>query len=232
MSYLDNVQAALPGVRDRIARALEKRGQNDDVTIIAVTKGHPVDAVRAARDAGLDNCGENRVQELDTKINVIGRAAIAWHLIGHLQRNKARQAVPLFDLIHSIDNLELAQVLDKEAARAGTKVRGLVQINTSGEDTKGGFSMAEVVDAVAKICALPNLRIEGLMTMAPLTEDEAMIRATFERARRAFDACGRDVTGFDAHHLSMGMSHDFEMAVAEGSTMVRLGTVLFGARDG
>ena len=108
-------------------------------------------------------------------------------------------------------------MLDREAERAGTKVRGLVQINTSGEETKGGFSMGEVVDSVARICELQNLRIEGLMTMAPLTEDEAMIRTTFARARQAFDACARDVTGFEAKHLSMGMSHDFEMAVEEGS---------------
>lgn len=214
-----------------MARALEHSGSARDVTIVAVTKGHPVHAVRAAREAGLTHCGENRVQELESKIDDTGRDYVTWHLIGHLQRNKARQALPLFDLIHSIDTLELAQALDKEAARAGTPVRGLVQINTSGEETKGGFSLGEVVEAVARICALPQLHIEGLMTMAPLTEDNAAIRATFARARQAFDTCSRAVSGFDAQHLSMGMSHDFEMAIEEGSNMVRLGTALFGARD-
>jgi PLP dependent protein len=232
MSYADNVRAALPQVRERIARALEKRGRTAGVTIVAVTKGHPVAAVHAARGAGLADCGENRVQELETRIEEIGRNAVTWHLIGHLQRNKARKALPLFDLVHSVDSLDLAQVLDKEAERAGAQVRALIQVNTSGEGTKGGFSLGEVVDAVARICALRHLSVEGLMTMAPLTDDQAMIRSTFARAWQTFEACGRDVTGFEPLHLSMGMSHDFEIAVEEGSNMVRLGTVLFGVRAG
>jgi pyridoxal phosphate enzyme (YggS family) len=227
--YDDSLRVALPVVRARIEAARTRAGTKA-VTIVAVTKGHGADAVRAARAAGLLHCGENRVQELESKVAELGRVAVTWHLIGHLQRNKARKALPLFDLIHSVDNLELAQVLDREAARANATVRALVQVNTSGEESKGGFSEDEVVDAVAQICALPHLRIDGLMTMAPLTEDEALIRMTFARARRAFDRCAKDVAGFTALHLSMGMSHDFEAAIEEGSTMVRLGTVLLGER--
>ncbi len=227
--YEETLKQSLPRVRERIAAAQERAGRAGDVTLVAVTKGHPVDAVKAAIAVGLGTCGENRVQELQSKVESVGRNAVAWHLIGHLQRNKVRQALPLFDLIHSVDSLRLARELSKEAGRAGTDVRGLVQVNTSGEDSKGGFE-DDVVATVRSIVALPGLRVEGLMTMAPLTEDEPTLRATFRRARGLFERCGREVEGFEARHLSMGMSNDFEIAVEEGSTMVRLGTVLFGER--
>src|SRR5690606_20891746 len=145
-----------------------------------------------------------------------------------LQTNKVRKAVRLFDLIQSIDSLRLAQALSREALRSELEVVGLVQVNTSGEAQKGGFPPEEAVDAVGEIVALPGLRVYGLMTMAPFTSDESELRRTFVGARELFERCASEVPGFEARHLSMGMSNDFEVAVEEGSTMVRLGTVLFG----
>lgn len=217
-------------VEDRIRRAAERAGRSPDVEIVAVTKTHPPSLIEAVLETGVRRVGENRVQELESKVAAVGRDRAEWHLIGHLQRNKARLAITLFDLIHSIDSLRLAKTLSKEAVRAGIEVRGLVQVNTSGEESKYGLAAEEAVEAVAEIVELPGLRIQGLMTMAPFTDDEAVLRRTFGRTRELFEECAREVTGFEAQHLSMGMSNDFEIAVEEGSTMVRLGTVLFGER--
>lgn len=230
------VMASLDGVRQRIERARQRAGTSRDVTLVAVTKGHPLDVVRTALASGLRTLGENRVQELAAKVDAIGHAdddgPIEWHMIGHMQRNKVRQALPLFDLVHSVDSPRLARELSKEAQRADTVVRGLVQVNTSGEASKGGFEGEQALDRIAQVCELPGLRVHGLMTMAPLTGDEAVLRRTFGGARELWSRCDEQIAGFEARHLSMGMSNDFEIAVEEGSTMVRLGTILFGEREG
>ena len=153
-----------------------------------------------------------------------------WHLIGHLQRNKVRKALTSFELIHSVDSARLARELSAEAEREGRAVRGLVQVNVSGEETKGGFEGERVVEEIAAVCALPGMRIEGLMTMAPFTEEERVLRRTFGAARTLLERCAAEVPGFAGRELSMGMSNDYELAIEEGSTMVRLGTVLFGER--
>ncbi|MGQ0814664.1 MAG: YggS family pyridoxal phosphate-dependent enzyme [Gemmatimonadota bacterium] len=224
----------LPEVRQRLRAALDRVRRTDEVRIVAVTKGHPVDAVRAALAAGLRDCGENRVAELAAKEETLGRHAAHWHLIGHLQRNKVKQAIELFDLIHSVDSLRLAKELSAEACRAGLKVRGLIQVNASGEQTKGGINvsddLAPALAAVSEIVQLPNLEIQGFMTMAPLVADESVLRTTFARTRRLRDSATEAVTGFTGRELSMGMTNDFEIAVEEGSTIVRLGTILFGER--
>ena len=226
------MEETLPAVRDRIARALDRAGRDGDIRIVAVTKGHPADAVGAAIRAGLTVVGENRVQELAGKVDEVGRAAAEWHLIGHLQRNKARQAIELFDLIHSVDSPRLARTLAAEGERAGRPVRGLLQVNVSGEDTKGGFAGERAVDVLGSIAGLQGLEIHGLMTMAPWTEDDAVLRRTFGAARRVLEDCRRQVPeALRGAELSMGMSNDFEIAVEEGATMVRLGTVLFGERQ-
>jgi hypothetical protein len=226
--------ASLARVRERIERARERAGTGRPVEMVAVTKGHGFEVVEAALDAGLRRLGENRVQELADKaarLDQAGRrAAVEWHLIGHVQRNKVRQAVPLFDLIHSIDSERLAAELSKEAERLDRDVAGLVQVNTSGESAKSGFDYDDAVDAVTRIANLPRLRIVGLMTMAPFTDDESVLRPTFRRARELFERCA-DVDGVEARWLSMGMSNDYEIAIEEGATMVRLGTVLFGERQ-
>ncbi len=232
--YEQHLQASLPQVKKRIEQAAARAGRSQPVRIIAVTKGHPVAAVRAAVAAGLRDCGENRVAELESKVEELGRDAATWHLIGRLQRNKVRQAIPLFDLVHSIDSLRLAQELSKEAVRAGVVVTGLIQVNASGEEAKTGFDASReygpVVEAINSICELPGLRVSGVMTMAPLVDDEGILRNTFARTRRVFDLSAEQITNFHAEHVSMGMSNDFEIAVEEGSTMVRLGTILFGER--
>lgn len=228
--YDARIRERLPGVEERIGRALERADRGAHVTILAVTKGHPAAAVVAAADAGLCDIGESRAQELEAKrAEADGR--VRWHLVGHLQRNKVRRVLPLFDMIHSVDSLRLAQELSMDAARANREVAALVQVNASGEATKGGLSVEHGVDLIGAIAELPRLRVQGLMTMAPLTDDEAVLRDTFARTRALFDACARGLTSFDGVHLSMGMSNDFEIAVEEGSTMVRLGTALFGERQ-
>jgi len=205
---------------------------------VAVTKGHPPGAAIAAWRAGLLDCGENRVGELAAKREQLrdvvpeADAGLNWHLIGHLQRNKVKQALPLSGLIHSVDSERLATEIAREAVRAGRVSEVLLQVNVSGEASKGGLGgAAGLLEAATRIGALPGLRVLGLMTMAPLTADEACLRATFRGAREWFERCGTEVPGFSAVHLSMGMSNDFEIAVEEGSTMVRLGTVLFGERQ-
>lgn len=222
--------ARVAEVRERIEAARERGGRAEAVTLVAVTKTHPADVVRAAIAAGIADVGENRVAELEEKVAEVGRDAVRWHLIGHLQRNKAARSLPLYDLLHSLDNLRLAEVLSRAASEAGRTVPVLLQVNTSGEETKGGWSGEEAIDAAGRVAEMPGLRVEGMMTMAPFTDDEAVLRRTFREARRLFDAAARGVGGFHPRHLSMGMSNDYEIAVEEGSTLVRVGSVLFGAR--
>jgi PLP dependent protein len=232
--YDERLKESLPAVEERIARARERAGRQDTVRVVAVTKGHSADAVRAATAAGLRECGENRIAELEAKIEKLGRDAAQWHLIGHLQRNKVKKALELFDVIHSIDSLRLAKELSKEAALAGMTVNGLIQVNASGEEAKGGIDVGDdvsaSVDAVREITELPHLHIDGLMTMAPFVADEAVLRSTFSRTRRLLERCNENIAGFMGKELSMGMTNDFEIAVEEGSTIVRLGTILFGER--
>ncbi len=231
--YEARLKESWPRAADRIEAARVRGGRADAVSVVAVSKTHPAEAALAAYAAGLRTCGENRVQEMAEKRGEIGTAApgLQWHLIGHLQRNKVRQAIPLCDLIHSVDSDRLASEISEEAVRAGLVVDVLVQVNASGEETKGGFAAGDAVDVANRLGALPGLRIRGLMTMAPFTDDEALLRATFRATRTAFDACAAGAAAFQADYLSMGMSNDFEIAIEEGATMVRLGTILFGERQ-
>jgi PLP dependent protein len=229
MSY-PSLPSRVAEVRERIAVACERAGRPPDaVTIVAVTKTHPAEAITAVRDAGLHDVGENRVQEMESKFATVGGGGLRWHLIGHLQRNKARKAVEICDMIHSVDSLRLARKLSSEAEDAGHRLEALIQVNVSGEETKGGIGGPSALDDIGEICSLPGLRITGLMTMAPYTEDERALREVFSATRRLSEAAG-GIGGFEGRHLSMGMSNDFEIAVEEGSTLVRLGTVLLGER--
>src|SRR5690606_3563714 len=189
--YEARLQQNLPEIQARIERARE-RADGRPVTLVAVTKGHPPAAARAAFAAGLRICGENRVQELEEKRDALADLDVQWHLIGHLQRNKVRRALSLFDLLHSLDSLRLAKVVSAEAVRAERTVDVLVQVNASSEETKGGFDVANGTGPVAEICALPGLRVLGLMTMAPFTDDEVVVRRTFQRTRALFDECARE----------------------------------------
>ena len=213
-------------VRDRIDAALGRGGHHQAVTIVAVTKTHGPDAVQAAIDAGLGDVGENRMQEALPKMDAVHRP-VRWHLIGHLQRNKVK-ALPRFDLLHSLDSARLADAVDSVAASDAKRIDVLVQVNVVGEETKGGFERAEWANEAERLRGLSGIRVRGVMTMAPLDADEQTLRTVFSGAREArevFRAAGHEAT-----ELSMGMSNDYELAVEEGATLVRLGTILFGAR--
>ena len=216
----------LAETRARIAAAAT-RGSGQQVTLVAVTKTYGVDAVRAVQALGVTDVGENRVQEALPKMDEAG-GGLRWHLIGHLQRNKAR-AVDRFALVHSIDSVRLADAVASVGRERGRPVPVLLQVNVSGEATKGGFEPGELDAAAGHVAALDGLHVKGVMTMAPFEAPEAVLRATFSGARAALERVRRAGLA-DARELSMGMSGDYEIAVEEGATIVRLGTVLFGAR--
>lgn len=216
----------LRDVQERIAAAAARGGHGQRVEVIAVTKTHGADAVEAAWACGIRSVGENKVQEALGKMEQVA-VPVDWHLIGHLQRNKAKHATR-FALVHSMDSARLADALHEVAAKAGTRLRVLVQMNVSGEESKGGFAFSELASEAARLRGMKALDVVGVMTMAPLDADESVLRATFAGARGAREIL-RDA-GHPAHELSMGMSNDFEIAVEEGATMVRLGTILFGER--
>ena len=220
------VQEAVTEVRGRIADARARGGHGQEVTLIAVTKTHGPEAVQAAWAAGVTDVGENRVQEAEQKRPLV-QAPVRWHLIGHLQRNKARQALR-FDLVHGLDSDRLAVALHDAALAASQSLDVLIQINVSGEESKSGVSLAELPELAARLHELPQLRVRGVMTMAPFEAEEAVLRTVFSGARAARDQLRS--AGHAAEWLSMGMSGDYEIAVEEGATHVRLGTVLFGHR--
>jgi len=226
------VAAAASRVRARIRSALERSGRSAaGVQIIAVTKGQPPELVRAAAAAGLCDIGENRVQEALAKKGALGAfaAGLRWHLIGHLQRNKVRHAWDEFVLIHSVDSGEVADRLARRAIEAGREVPVLVQVNVAGEPTKHGFTGEQVLAEFGRLRRLPGIAVRGLMTMAPWAADPEEVRPVFRALRLLRDRLAAE-HGVDLPELSMGMSGDFEVAVEEGASMVRLGTVLFGAR--
>ena len=222
------------GLADRVARVREvirerqaARGWTHPVTIVAVTKTHGPEAVLAAVAAGLTDVGENRVQEALAKQEALGPVPLAWHLIGTLQRNKARHAVGRFALIHSVDRLELAGELQRRIP-SGSRQPILVQVNCSGEPQKGGVEPDALPELLGAIAQLNRLEPRGLMTMAALTDEAREQRRAFSLLRELRDASERE--GYRLPELSMGMSGDFAVAVEEGATLVRLGTVLFGER--
>ena len=215
-------------VRGRIDAAVHRGGHQQRVTLVAVTKTHGAEAVEAAWEAGLRDVGENRVQEALKKMDAV-RAAVRWHLIGHLQRNKARH-VTQFELVHSIDSSRLADAVNEVGCEAGHPIHVLLQVNVAGEATKGGFALETLPAEGERMHALTGLYVRGVMTMAPLDADEGTLRRVFTGARNARATLAS--AGHDATELSMGMSNDFEIAVEEGATLVRLGTILFGARGG
>jgi hypothetical protein len=223
-----DLPARLAEVREEIARRRARGGRGQAVRIVAVTKTHGPEAVRAAVAAGLDAVGENRVQEALPKQEAAADVPVEWHLVGTLQRNKARHAVGRFALIHSVDRLDLAAEIDRRVAE-GARQAVLVQVNCSAEPQKGGAEPAALPALLDALRGLARLDVRGLMTMAALDADEPALRATFARLRTLREAAERD--GHRLPELSMGMSADYGVAIEEGATMVRLGTVLFGARE-
>lgn len=219
----------LAAVRGRIAAAAARAGRRaDDVTIVAVTKGHPLERVREAAAAGLLDVGESRVQEARQKQAAWPDAPVRWHLIGHLQRNKARQAAGRFALIHSLDSVRLADALESAAAAAGLVQEVLVEVNVAREPQKSGAMPEETGDLVAHAAQRPHLRVKGLMALAPYDASVNVQHKVFGELRELRD--GLATPALPLAVLSMGMSGDFEAAVEEGATLVRLGTILFGER--
>ena len=220
----------LDEVRSRIAAAERRSGRpHGAVTLVGVSKTVGAEVVREAVGLGLADLGENRVQEAEAKITAVGRDRARWHLVGHLQRNKAGRAVELFDRIHSVDDIELALALSRRAGAAGRTLPVLAEVNVSGEATKFGVAPRDLEPLLERIAALPGLRLDGLMTVGPPVDVPGEARAGFERLRELRDRAERAL-GLRLPELSMGMSGDFEVAVEEGSTLVRVGTAIFGSR--
>jgi pyridoxal phosphate enzyme (YggS family) len=214
-------------VEERVAAAVARGGHAQRVTVVAVTKTHGPEAVRAVWEAGLRDVGENRVQEALRKMTEVD-VPVRWHLIGHLQRNKVK-SIDRFVLLQSLDSTRLADAVSEYGLERRRAVDTLVQVNVSGEETKGGYTLDNLAAEAERLVTQAGIRVVGVMTMAPLDAPEAVLRQVFSGARAARELLLS--AGHPAFELSMGMSTDFEIAVEEGATMVRLGTVLFGARD-
>jgi PLP dependent protein len=222
-----DLPGSLARVREEVARCQAVAGWTHPVGIVAVTKGHGPEAVLAAHAAGLEAVGENRVQEALEKQDRLRDLAVAWHLIGTLQRNKAKHVAGRFALVHSIDRADLGAELDRRTP-AGTRQRILVQVNCSDEPQKGGVEPAGLPGLLDALQPLERLEVAGLMTMSALTDDTGEQRRAFRRLRELRDVAERQ--GYRLPELSMGMSGDYHVAVEEGATMIRLGTILFGER--
>lgn len=214
-------------VRGRIAAAVQRGGHAQQVIIVAVTKTHGPDAAMAAWEAGLRDVGENRVQEALAKMDAV-TVPLSWHLIGHLQRNKAKLSTS-FALVHSLDSERLADALNEVGRKRERPIDVLVQVNVVEEVSKGGYTLAALDAESERLRGLSGLRVRGAMAMAPLDANETVLRKVFAGARAARDTLAH--AGHPATELSIGMSNDFEIAVEEGATYVRLGTILFGARS-
>jgi pyridoxal phosphate enzyme (YggS family) len=231
---LDEIRGRLAEVYRRIEEVARGAGRDPAlITLIAVSKTHPPDVLRRAIEAGAKHLGENRVQEADEKILELGRDAVFWHLIGHLQANKARRAVMLFDVIHSLDSASLARRLDRLCRETGREeLPVLIQVHLGDEATKSGVSEGELPDVVTAVRGCERLRLIGLMTLPPFLDDLELVRPYFRRLRELRDAL-KAQQAFGAGHgeLSMGMSHDYSVAIEEGATFVRVGTAIFGERQ-
>ncbi|HXP59333.1 MAG TPA: YggS family pyridoxal phosphate-dependent enzyme [Dongiaceae bacterium] len=225
MDLAENLKA----IQQRMAAACARAGRDPaTVTLLAVTKGQPPEAVAEAAKLGLTLFGESKVQEAKAKIPLCpGR--LRWQLIGHLQTNKCREAVELFEMIQSVDSLHLAQEINKRAEQAARTMPILLEVNAAGEASKFGYSPERLLSEFSQINALPRLEIHGLMSVPPWTPDPEKVRPLFRQLRALKDQCER-LLGAPLPHLSMGMTGDFEAAIEEGATMVRIGTALFGER--
>ena len=226
------IRKNLAEVRSNIAKACEKVGREpSEVTLLAVSKTKPIEMIREAMAAGQRAFGENYVQEIEEKYAVLGDSA-DWHMIGHLQRNKVKYIIGKVSLIHSVDSLRLAEQIQKEAEKHSITVRVLLEVNVANEESKWGFTPDETVEAVKAVAAMPNVHVCGLMTSAPITEDAESNRVYFRQLRKLFDDIkAMNIENVDMQVLSMGMTGDYTVAVEEGSTLVRVGTGIFGARD-
>lgn len=230
------IAANLADVRARIAAAAERSGrQPDDVLLVAVSKTHPIEDIAAAVEAGQRDFGENRLEELWAKVEQarsLHLDAVRWHMIGNIQSRKTRDAVGPFVLIHSIDRAKIAARLSRDAEATGNVMKVLVEVNVSGEASKHGFTPGELLDQAGELLALPGIRVGGLMTMAPFEAAPEATRPVFRALRDLRDRLVEMHPASDWSELSMGMTNDFEVAIEEGATIVRIGSAIFGSRNG
>lgn len=234
MEMLDRETIAqrVQGVLSVIRSAAEKAGRHPGrIRLVAATKTVTVDRIREGIGAGLSILGENRVQEALAKVAVLAHEPVQWHFIGHLQRRKVRSVVGLFDLIHSVDSLELAEEIDRRSGEAGRHQDVLLEVNIAGESTKAGFRPDDLIRLVSRMSTLAYIRIKGLMAIPPPTAEAESARTYFIRLRElAATIAAQKIPGVTMDELSMGMSNDYEVAVQEGATLVRVGSAIFGAR--
>src|SRR5215471_10490073 len=227
---MSSIAENLGRVREQIASAAAKSGRSaDDIELVAITKTHPADKVREAIQAGQTLFGESRVQEARTKIPELPSNS-RWHFVGHLQKNKIRHALSLFEMIHSVDSLALAQDIDRIAEEGGLHPRVLLEVNVAGEGSKFGFALGQLRDQMEALLALSRLSILGLMTIPPLAKEPEASRKYFVQLRELHDRLQTEFR-VDLTQLSMGMTQDFAIAVEEGATLVRVGTAIFGERS-
>jgi len=226
------VKARITQIQNRIAAAAESCGRSpDEVKLVAVSKTNPVASIKQALDAGLQLFGENYIQEAREKFNALAASPAQWHFIGHLQSNKAKYAVRMFDLIHTVDSEKLARELNKQAAKIGKVQSVLVQVNIAGESSKSGASREATINLATAVGTLDNLSLRGLMTIPPFFNSPEKVRPYFQELRRLRDHIrSLAIPGVAMDELSMGMTGDFEAAIAEGATLVRIGTAIFGER--
>lgn len=229
---MTSIKSHLATINDRIRQAAIAAGRApESVRLVAVSKTHPAGSIREALAAGQTVFGESYIQEAREKIAALPDAPAEWHFIGHLQTNKAKYAVRLFELIHSVDSLRLAEAIDQEAAKRGKVQRVLIQVNIAGEATKSGSAPEAAAALVQQAAALPHLSVEGLMTLPPFFDDPVRARPFFKRLRKIRDTITAASPHIRLPELSMGMTGDFEAAIAEGATLVRIGTAIFGDRS-
>jgi hypothetical protein len=220
-------------VQERIAAACQRSGRGpDNVKLVAISKTFPPESIRAAYEAGLRDFGENRVQEAVAKRPALTDLSITWHLVGHLQTNKAKTARELFQWVHSVDSFRLAQKLDQARASAGGRLPVLLEVNLGGEASKAGVGESEIIQLAQQVSQLAALEVRGLMVIPPFFDDPEQVRPYCRRLRQlAQEIEARKIPNLAMQELSMGMSHDFEVAIEEGATMIRVGTAIFGARS-
>lgn len=230
--FMPDIKANLESVLQRISRAAFSAGKNpQEIKLVAVTKNVPVDIIEQAIQAGITDIGENRVQEAEPKIDILKAKYpnVTWHMVGHLQRNKVRQALDYFDIIQSVDSVRLAREIQAKAEAKVVPV--LVEINTSGEETKYGIPVNSIVDFLKTVLSFNNLSVQGLMTIAPLVDDPQKARPYFRKLKTLSEEIKKlNLPNVEMKYLSMGMTDDFEVAIEEGSNMVRLGRAIFGQR--
>ena len=234
MTTIEEINNNWQTVMANVEKACHKAGRNiDDVTVIAVSKTHPKEMVINALKAGITIFGENYAQELRDKhkeITEVNGAKPIWHFIGHLQRNKVKYIAPFVEYIHTVDSFKLASEISKQAVKNDRVIKCLLQVNTSGEETKSGCEPDAIFQLVEQVLPLPNIKIEGLMTIGSFSDNESIVRNEFKMLRELFNQVNGKFPEAQLKHLSMGMSHDYHWAIEEGATFVRVGTSIFGMR--